>query len=203
MEETVTPSYLLSLPYELQQNIAMGLDIKSTLNLCLGAKSANAVICKDDGFWRAKYRQDFDTGKVFDELNWFENYRIKSQGTITFDYDTDNNSIYIKKNDRTFTTIPNIDEQEELLRRGFLGLFHYKGLGPVDVLRKLDEGLSIQLNSYVDFEKNTDLSETGEYVIKIRNPDSDRILSFIYLTKIEAKNLITTFYEDFYIAFYM
>jgi len=202
MEETVTPSYLLNLPYELQQKIAMNLDVQSALNLCLGAKALEAVICRDNGFWREKYKQDFDTKKVFEDLDWFENYRIKARGTMNFEYDTDNDIIYIKMGDRDFATIPNVNLEEFPQKRGFLGLF-LKDLGPVDILKQLDEGLSIPLSFDANLEKNTDLSEAGEFVIAIRLPDSDTISSFIYLTRKEARNLISTLYEDFYIAFYM
>ena len=40
MEETVVdPATLLNMPYELQQKIALDLDIVSALNLCEGAKA--------------------------------------------------------------------------------------------------------------------------------------------------------------------
>lgn len=201
MEETVTPSYLLSLPYELQQQIAMELDVQSALNLCLGAKALETAICKDDGFWREKYRRDFDTKKVFEDLDWFENYRIKARGTMNFKYDTDNDIIYVKMGDRDFTTIPNVD-LEDSPRGGFLDLF-LRGLSPGDILEQLDKGSSLPLSYEADLEKNTHLPEAGEFVIAIRPPDSDKASSFIYLTRREAQDLISTLYEDFYIAFYM
>lgn len=67
---------LLGMPYEMQQKIAMELDVESTLNLCLGAKALEAAICKNDTFWRAKYRRDFGPERIKRSQNWFENYRF-------------------------------------------------------------------------------------------------------------------------------
>ena len=83
--EVVDPATLLGMPYELQQKIALELDIESTLNLCLGAKALRSAICNDDGFWQVKYRMDFGSEKIEDSKSWFENYRIAASVTATME----------------------------------------------------------------------------------------------------------------------
>lgn len=84
-EEVIEPSTLLGMPYELQQKIALELDIESTLNLCLGAKALRSKICGDDGFWQVKYRMDFGSEKIEDSESWFENYRIAASVVATME----------------------------------------------------------------------------------------------------------------------
>jgi len=84
-EEVIEPSTLLGMPYELQQKIALELDIESTLNLCLGAKALRSKICGDDVFWQVKYRMDFGSEKIEDSKSWFENYRIAASVAATME----------------------------------------------------------------------------------------------------------------------
>jgi len=76
--EVIDPYTLLRLPYELQQKIALGLDIESTLNFGSAAQDLRAAIIKNENFWRTKYKLDFGTRseKIVDSISWFENYKI-------------------------------------------------------------------------------------------------------------------------------
>jgi hypothetical protein len=49
-EEVITPEYFLSLPAELQQKIAIDLDVQSILNLCSTSEIVDAKLCKDETF---------------------------------------------------------------------------------------------------------------------------------------------------------
>lgn len=199
MEETISPASLLGLPYEIQQKVAMDLDIQSTLNLCLGAKALESSICKDDTFWREKYQQDLGTEKVLKELDWFQNYRIKAIGVMDFEYDVDASEVYVKIGDRIIFVIPEIDP--EILRTGFLNLF-LKDLGPLDILNRIEDGLELRLSYQSNLKKNKDLPIADKFVIVTLDPDSDMALSYLYLTRREALRLIATLYEDYYIAFF-
>jgi len=200
METFIIPTEFSELPFEIQQKIAINLDIQSVLNLCLGSKTLQSVIYKDDNFWRNKYIRDLNDKKVFENLDWLQNYRIMAFGIMNFEYDDDAEDIYIKIGEKIIITLPNIDPQ--IPRNGFLTLF-MKNLSPRDILKKIDENLIVNISYQSTLEKNKDLIKNGKYVIISTIPDTDIVSSYIYLTKREAMRLISAVYQDYYIAFYM
>ena len=200
METFIITTEFSELPFEIQQKIAINLDIQSVLNLCLGSKTLQSVIYKDDNFWRNKYIRDLNDKKVFENLDWLQNYRIMAFGIMNFEYDDDAEDIYIKIGGKIIITLPNIDPQ--IPRNGFLTLF-MKNLSPRDILKKIDENLIVNISYQSTLEKNKDLIKNRKYVIISTIPDTDIVSSYIYLTKREAMRLISAVYQDYYIAFYM
>ena len=200
MEKHIISSGFSELPFEIHQKIAINLDIQSTLNLCLGSKKLQSAIYKDDNFWRNKYIKDLNDKKIFEDLDWLQNYRIVAFESMKFEYDDDAEDIYIKIGGKIIVTLPNIDPQ--IPRNGFLALF-MKNLSPRDILRKIDKNLILNINYHSTLEKNKDLIKNGKYVIISTIPDTDIVSSHIYLTKREAMRLISAVYQDYYIAFYM
>lgn len=93
MERVYEPSEFLQLPLEMQQTIAMELDIQSLLNLCAASKGLKGTICDDDTFWRNKYIRDFSDS---DELSPREKYyhSVKPIATVSFEIDSEDSNMF-------------------------------------------------------------------------------------------------------------
>lgn len=86
-EEVLTPEYFLNLPIEVQQKIAIDLDVESILNLCQSSKMIESGLCADDTFWREKHYRDFGRLQAPGAFTWFESYKVNSLGILDFQID--------------------------------------------------------------------------------------------------------------------
>ena len=182
MEETIyEPHELLSLDPEILQPIALELDVVSALNLCVGAKALKAKICNDDIFWQAKYKKDFGIRKVYEPLSWFENYKLKASGFMSFEYEKLAEEIYVKFGNRTFIIIPDIEHD-------FESPIAF-GLEPTDILTNIKKGTTYWLST------DARLNKRGTGVVIEISGHSGTATTEIILRDAEAIRLIKTFYE--------
>jgi hypothetical protein len=107
-EEVITPEYFLSLPAELQQKIAIDLDVQSILNLCSTSEIVDAKLCKDETFWKQKHYRDFGDKRAAGAFSWFESYKINSLGILDFQITSRESGkwLEVKNLNRTIINIP-------------------------------------------------------------------------------------------------
>lgn len=174
MERVITPETFSELPFEIQQEIALNLDLTSLTNLCRASRSTNIVICEDNGFWYNKFVKDYGSP------NWKRIYLREPEG-LQFEYEEAASELYVKFGERIVTTIPDIE-------------FVSDGKNSLRILENIRKGDRLVLGPYAVLQKNTDLPESGEFMIRIDYEEAPNP-EFWYLNQEEVNRLYDALVE--------
>lgn len=176
MERVITPKTFSELPFEIQQEIALNLDLTSLTNLCQASRSTNIAICEDNGFWYNKFVKDYGSP------NWKRIYLREPEG-LQFEYEEAVSELYVKFGERIIASIPDIEFEKDDISR-------------LNILKNIRENGKLILGPYAVLQRNTDLPESGEFMIKIEYEEAPNP-EFWYLNGEELNRMLDALHDEY------